>query len=44
MHDNVIKLKPPMCFTEEDAERVCKELGEVMAELEAAAAVAAQAS
>jgi hypothetical protein len=37
MHDNVIKLKPPMCFTEENAKLVCTELGLAMAALEAEA-------
>lgn len=43
MHDNVLKFKPPMCFSEDDARRLARELGEVLAELaqEAAAAAAA---
>jgi 4-aminobutyrate aminotransferase-like enzyme len=34
MASNVIKLKPPMCFTAADAERVVRELEEVMGSLE----------
>ena len=28
--DNVIKMKPPMCFTKENAERVCEEIDNVL--------------
>jgi len=44
MHDNVIKLKPPMCFSEAQAQLVCKELGQAMAALEAEALAAAGAA
>jgi hypothetical protein len=44
MHDNVIKLKPPMCFTEENARLVCKELGLAMAALEAEALAGSKAA
>ena len=33
--NNIVKLKPPMCFTVADAARVCRELDEVMASLPA---------
>jgi len=33
MGNNVIKLKPPMCFSEEDAMRVCRELDAVLERL-----------
>ncbi len=33
MSNNVIKLKPPMVFSEEDARRVCTELEKVLERL-----------
>jgi 4-aminobutyrate aminotransferase-like enzyme len=44
MHDNVVKLKPPMCFSEADAERVVRELGEVLHEIAAEAAAKASSA
>jgi hypothetical protein len=34
MNSHVIKLKPPMCFTEADARRVVLELGVAMDEVQ----------
>jgi 4-aminobutyrate aminotransferase-like enzyme len=36
MFDQVIKLKPPMCFSEDDAREACAALDEAMGELRAA--------
>lgn len=36
MHQNVIKLKPPMCFGPQDAERLLQEMGDTFDHLQAA--------
>jgi len=38
MDSNVIKLKPPMCFSEADAKHMLANLEEVMADVDAAIA------
>ena len=35
MDDNVLKIKPPMCFTYEDADFLVKVLDKLLGELEA---------
>jgi len=40
MHDNIIKLKPPMVFSEANARHLARHLAECFAEVEAEAAAA----
>ena len=44
MQSHVIKVKPPMCFTEADARRLCAALGDAMEELLSEAVEATEAT